>query len=53
MPINPIPPPTKTEKVQRVVARSQSRSESYLYRHAPVIAGFLAGLILGGFFRVL
>lgn len=47
MPINPPRELTKTEKVQQATAATQRRAESYLYRHAPVIAAFLAGGIIG------
>ena len=47
MPLNPPREVTKTEKTKQVVGVAQKRAESYLYRHAPVIAAFLAGSITG------
>jgi hypothetical protein len=48
MPLNPQRPTTKQDTARAL----QSRTESYLYRHAPVIASFLAGLIAGFTFGV-
>ena len=48
MPLNPPRVPTKIDTVKAV----QYRTEAYLYRHAPVIASFLAGLIAGFYFGV-
>ena len=43
MPINPIPEPTKKERVQQAAARG----ERELANRAPIVAAFLAGLIVG------
>lgn len=41
--LNPTPEPTKIERTQRVVARS----ESWLTKHAGSVAAFLGGVIVG------
>lgn len=47
MPLNPPRAPTKTEIIRTQVSRANRVTESYLYRHAPIIAAFLAGSIVG------
>jgi hypothetical protein len=43
MPMTTPEPPTRTERA-RATAR---QAEGFIYRHSPVIAAFLAGLLLG------
>lgn len=47
MPLNPPRTLTKTQEARLWVASTVQRSESFMYRHAPVVAAFLAGIILG------
>ena len=43
MPMTTPPPLTRAERAQDAARRS----EAFIYRHAPVIAAFLAGLLVG------
>ena len=47
MPLNPPLKLTKTQEAKLWVAQRTQRSEAFLYRHAPVIAAFMAGIIFG------
>jgi len=47
MPLNPPRVPTKTETIKAQMTRANRVTESYFYRHAHVIASFLAGSIVG------
>ena len=47
MPLNPPRTLTKAQEAKLWVAVATQRSESFLYRHAPVIASFLAGIVFG------
>jgi hypothetical protein len=47
MPLNPPKELTKAEAARLAVGTAQRRTESFLYRHAPVISAFLAGTIVG------
>ena len=47
MPLNPPRKLTKTQEARLFTAAVTHRTESFLYRHAPVIASFLAGIVFG------
>ena len=50
MPLNPPRIPTKRETAVGAVRTTRIKAEGYLYLHAPVIAAFLAGAVVGYIF---